>query len=311
MNVAVVGAGIVGLATAYELTRRGDAVTVYERGAPGAGQSGGESRIFRHGHDDPRLVALAIEARARWREWEERLGVELVAPVGSVLLGPAVERRFELLRAAGVRARMVDAREALPIARPGPAMLDEDGGVIRTTAAIRALAVTVTIVHDEVVALTADGEVRAGGAIARHDRVIVCAGRDTATLAAHAGVEIPVRVTTHTRFAYPVREPRPLACLQDSERGAYGDPLPGEARYAVGLDGTEATHAYVAERLPGLEPRPVEARSCWVTELPDGHDAFAAWEAGALTFVAGNNLFKHAPALGQRLAAGELGDLRP
>ena len=129
-DVGVVGAGIVGLATAYELAARGAAVTVYERGAPGAGQSGGESRIFRHAHDDPRLVELAVEARARWREWERRFGVELVAPVGSVAFGPAVERRYRLLREAGVRARLVDAAEALPILapRPGPAMLDEDGG---------------------------------------------------------------------------------------------------------------------------------------------------------------------------------------
>ena len=68
--------------------------------------------------------------------------------------------------------------------------------------------------------------------------------------------------------------------------------------------------AYVAERLPGLEPRAVETRTCWVTELPWGHDGIAVWEAGALSFVAGNNLFKHAPAVGLRLAAGELGELR-
>ena len=104
MRVAVVGAGIVGLATAYELAERGASVTVYERGTPGAAQSGGESRVFRHAHDDPRLVALAVESRGRWRAWEERFGVELVAPVGVVALGPAIERRFELLR-AGRRSR--------------------------------------------------------------------------------------------------------------------------------------------------------------------------------------------------------------
>jgi len=311
-EVAVVGAGIVGLATAYELVARGARVTVYERGAPGAGQSGGESRIFRHAHDDPRLVDLAVEARACWREWEARFGVELVAPVGSLAMGPAVERQFELLRAAGVPARMVDAAEALPIlaSGTGPAMLDEDGGVIRTTAAVRALVAALgdRLVADEVVEVRPSGEVRAGGAIARYDRVIVAAGRDTAALAT---VEIPVHVSTHTRFAYPVREPAPLACLQDGTARAYGDPLPGGDRYAVGLDGTDATHAYAAERLPGLDPRPVEARTCWVTELPWGDDAMAVWRDGAARFVVGSNLFKHAPALALRLAADDLGDLEP
>ena len=48
-----------------------------------------------------------------------------------------------------------------------------------------------------------------------------------------------------------------------------------------------------------------------MTELAWGHDGLGVWEAGALLFVAGNNLFKHAPALGRRLAGGEIDGLRP
>jgi sarcosine oxidase len=104
------------------------------------------------------------------------------------------------------------------------------------------------------------------------------------------------------RRAAPVRRgPR-------GRRRAYGDPLPGNDRYAIGLGDTDPAD-YVAEHLPGLDPRPVETRTCWVTELPWGHDALAVYELRALLFVAGNNLFKH--ALGHRLAAGAVDELRP
>src|SRR4051794_31684962 len=166
----MVGAGIVGLSTAFALVSRGASVTVYERGEPGAAQSGGESRIFRHAHADPRLVALAVEGLSAWREWETRFGCELVSGDGSVLVGPAVERRGALLREAGVPARPIPAH---PLG-PGPGLLDETAGVIRTRAAVRALVAALgdRLVRDEVVAVDDDGTVRSGGLLARYDRVI-------------------------------------------------------------------------------------------------------------------------------------------
>jgi sarcosine oxidase len=41
---------------------------------------------------------------------------------------------------------------------------------------------------------------------------------------------------------------------------------------------------------------------CWVTELPWASDAIAVWETPGASFLAGHNLFKHAPALGRALA---------
>ena len=59
---------------------------------------------------------------------------------------------------------------------------------------------------------------------------------------------------------------------------------------------------------PGLVPEPVQSRHCWITELPWANDGFALWKADAAAFLAGHNLFKHAPALGAALAADALGE---
>ena len=343
-DVGVIGAGVVGLSTAYALTELGATVTVYDRGLPGNGQSGGESRIFRHAHDDRRLVEFARDARRGWREWEERFGRELLSRDGVVALGPAALRRLEAMRHAGVRARQIDASEIaerLPLLAPweDSAVLDEDAGVIRARAGIEALseALRERIVFDEVLSVrsTSAGtvEVRAGGASAEHGRVVLCAGRGTAALARGAGLPLPLRHAATVRLTYAVRgDPPPrLACLLDAsgafgEPGGYGDPLPGNAEYAVGLDDTPVhddgslidagglaaiagrTTAYVSRSLPGLYPEPVDVRHCWVTELPWSPDGFAAWEVGGLVIFAGNRLFKHAPAIGRALARAAVGD---
>jgi sarcosine oxidase len=70
----------------------------------------------------------------------------------------------------------------------------------------------------------------------------------------------------------------------------------------------ERTNAYVGRALPGVEPRPSSARHCWVTDVPWSSNGVAVWQEGRLLFVAGNNLFKHAPALGRALARAAIGD---
>lgn len=349
-RVAVIGAGIVGLSTAYALLERGVEARVYEHGEPGNGQSGGVSRIFRHAHDDPRMVAAARASRAAYREWGERLGVEMVSPDGAVAIGPAVDDHLPLLQDAGVAARRIDADELarrVPLLAgfDGPAMLDEEGGSIRTTATIAALAAALgdRLVRDEVISVRplgdgGDGghrvEVRSGGRTDTYDRVVVCAGRGTPALARTLGLSLPVTQAAHVRLTFAVRGEAPgvLSTLQDSsgvfgETGVYAAAAPGNASYGVGLSQTTparddaslpvpggldelATRArdYVARALPGLDPDPVDVRHCWVTTLPWSDDAMAVWEAGGVLLPVGHNLYKQAPGLGRRLAAAADGE---
>jgi sarcosine oxidase len=341
-QVAVVGAGIVGLATADALTAHGVDVVCFEAGVPGSGQSAGLARSFRHVHEDERLVELAVAARAGWRRWEERFGRRLLGPEGALFAGSKLEERANALDAAGVEATLVDGealRAALPVATPDApaALFDPQAGSIRARRAIELLANALgpSLVPAEVIGL----DVRSTGALVETsegfwtaETVILCAGRRTPALAAAVGIEIGTRTTVHARVAFRVRpehEGRRLACWTDrtdsfGER-VYSTPLGTTGQFAVGLGGggrdpelaspidapavrasasadVERVCAYVARALPGLDPEPVSVRLCHLTELRGGGDVFAAWRAGPVLAFAGGNLFKLAPELGRLLA---------
>ncbi|GAB3523744.1 NAD(P)/FAD-dependent oxidoreductase [Arthrobacter monumenti] len=348
-EVAVVGAGIVGLSTAYALKQRGVDITLYDAAPPGSGQSAGQSRIFRHAHNDPRLVDFVRTSRGLWRQWEQDWGIELISPDGAVAIGQTVGNKLETLaKFDNIPARILDPLElhdVLPILADysDPAMFDVDGGAIRTLSAIGALSSRLQekLVTDHVLSVrrTATGkmELRTGTRCDVFDHIVLCAGRGTAALARGAGMTIPVNLAAHVRATFELREnvPAGLPTFQDGsgafgETGIYAAPNPDNRYYSVGLSETvnvlddgsladpfalaelaDRTAAYVERALPGLDPHPVDYVHCWVTLLPWGEDGVGAWSQDGLTAVAGHNLFKQAPALGEALAAAATGNGLP
>jgi sarcosine oxidase len=103
VRVAVVGAGVVGLATAQQLLVRGVEVDCYEAEAPMAGRSLGDTRIFRLLHADPELAALAMQAREGWQEWSAMAGKTLVGSEGVLVSGQPAYAWHQATEAAGAR----------------------------------------------------------------------------------------------------------------------------------------------------------------------------------------------------------------
>ena len=325
-DVAVIGAGISGLSAAYALRRRGVPCRVLEAGVPGGGQSAGRTRVFRHGHDDERLTRLAVRAREEWLRLEGELGASLLGRQGVLICGPNVAERAVAFEAAGVPARLLTRDEqvgALSVLSPpeDEALLDELGGAIDVRAVIDGLAAAVAddLVTAEVFAVRDRGErveLQTSEGLWEAGRAIVCSGAGLHALAKELDLDIPLELDLHTRAAFTVREPgSALACLQDRSNvhgeTVYAAPMPDGRHYAVGLGGEHEPPvdeaiarltAHVERALPGLDPVPASVRLCRTSILPWGAAAFATWRSGNVDVLAGANLFKFGPLLGELLA---------
>src|SRR5262247_1116461 len=117
-DVVVVGAGIVGCATAYFLARRGVRVVVVERGGVPGEQSRKNWGFVRQQGRDPLEMPLVMEANLMWRGLERELGADVEWTQGGNLALAADEARmgrFEawlpVAREFGLETRLLDGRD--------------------------------------------------------------------------------------------------------------------------------------------------------------------------------------------------------
>ena len=326
-DVAVVGGGIVGLAAADALVRRGADVVVLERFTPGSGQSAGVARGFRHLHATAEQIAQAVRARALWDEWSARAGEPLVGDEGALRLGGDVEGDAARLRAAGVEATVLEragARHPALDPEAGPLLWDPRGGAIRAARTIAWLAGELgeRVRRTEVVGVhagrlaTADGPLACG-------RVVLCAGAGTERLWPALP---PRRRVVHVRITFAGPDGGATWADRGDAFGArtYGV-ADGPGRFALGLAEPDAQPApgdpaaetvgvppdlgavrarlrdYARAAFPGLGP-PLDEVVRLLTIFPgDDEDRYVV-EPGDPVVVAGHNLFKLAPLLGEEVA---------
>ena len=244
LRCAVVGAGLLGLAAARSMARRGWDTVVYEAAdAPGHDRSGskGDARIFRLGYPDPVYVEMALLARALWRDLETATGAPLLQMTGQLTFGSDMQAVAGALHACGVKTESLSPKEAArrfpSIDAAGPVLFEPDSGVLAADRCLRALQATTgrfrLCAGAEVVALEDDSLadqvtlVRSGGAPPEQADVVVnCAGhRALAVLGAPAGPEPSL-----PQVAYFARrdasEPLPPVFIEWGPEMIYGLPVP-------------------------------------------------------------------------------------
>jgi monomeric sarcosine oxidase len=309
VDVVVVGAGLMGAATAWELTRRGRSVAVVEAFEAGhtRGSSHGSSRIFRRAYPDPLYVRMTGRARELWRELELDTGSSLRTETGGLDHGrqrdPAA--LAAALGAEGVRCEVLTAAVAAgrwPQMRfDGPVLYHPEAGVVdadaTVAACLRAAVARGARVHagTTVLGVEQDGgraRVRTTGPEFVADSVVVAAGAWLPGL--DVGVSLPpLRVTQQQVFHFRQRDPAerwPVFVHKHDLQtfglpsGSDGGPWPamkvaqhdgGTPTTADGRTGVvdpaarERIVSHVERWLPGLDPTPVAEATCLYTTTPD------------------------------------------
>src|SRR5262245_57808139 len=255
-DVVVVGAGIVGAATAHALARSGRRVTLLERFEPGnaRGSSHGRSRIHRIGYPDEAWAARAATADALWTGLESESGETLIDRIGVLDAGDIAGEVAGALAACDVEHELLDGSEATkrwPIRfEPGELVSYQPGGgicradralAVLLEGAVRAGAELVTSSPVEAIDATEGGvAVTTPAGTTNAAAVVVTSGGWSKSLLEPLGIELPVRVTRETVAYFPIPGAEGLPSFIDyAWRGAPDDGLAdlGMAGFALAAPG--------------------------------------------------------------------------
>ncbi|HLM63632.1 MAG TPA: FAD-dependent oxidoreductase [Acidimicrobiales bacterium] len=349
VDVAVVGGGAMGLATAWWAAGRGR-VVVLDRFAAGhaRGASHGTERIFRHAYPEAAYVEMALAAEEGWGRLERDTGRPLIRRVGCVEhgLGAPLDVLASVAADHGVATERLApgaAGRRWPALRFATDVLAQPAaGWVHAADALAALAREAVARGAEVrteVAVTAlerrgDGtvRVRTGDTGLVAEVVVVAAGAWAADLLAPAGVTgLPPLVTTeeHVFFLRPGPGAGPVpAFIHWGDVARYGLPAAnglvkvgehhtgavttGDARsFAADPARAARIERWAAEWLPGVVPEVVETTTCLYTTTPS-HD-FVLDRVGPIVVATGfsGHGFKFVPEVGRHLAGLATGTAEP
>jgi sarcosine oxidase len=319
MRVAVIGGGVMGLATGWALRRRGIDAVVYEQFEVGHphGSSHGRSRIFRLAYAEDHYVRLAQESLGLWRELEAESGETVLELHGLVEIVQTLEESTaHTLERNGVAWERLDREQAeqrFPIRVPEGSfvVVQPEAGIARADRALAAFARELDV--REHTRVTDPDELDA-------DAVVVTAGPWVNELLDEA---LPVRTTRETLCYFNLRGDRPIPSVVSFKPGRHthemyslydpvhglkvgahhagqeADPnVPGEPQREL----VERITAWAGDTYKLDEPAPTEIDTCMYTTTAD--EAFILERRGRVVVGSpcSGHGFKFAPAIGERLA---------
>jgi glycine/D-amino acid oxidase-like deaminating enzyme len=308
--VVVVGAGIVGLYTAYHLARLGAGpILVADKGFLSAGASGRNGGGVRQQWETPATIALARESVREYRRFATDFGYNIWFRQGGYLFLAESEPELERLRAvqrtvraAGLPARVVDPAE---VARLAPALdtrrlaggtfLASDGTLYPFPALwalwerVRSMGVDVVTGTEVTAVRSTDGRVvgldTTRGSV-ETPTVVNAAGGWSRDVSARAGLEVPNRATRHEILATEPLKPFLTPMVVRSSDGLYfsqtmrgeivgGLTLAHPPGTAAGMPSSTEFLTRMARALTALVPRlarvgVLRAWSGFYDDTPDG-----------------------------------------
>ncbi|MSO76615.1 MAG: FAD-dependent oxidoreductase [Alphaproteobacteria bacterium] len=277
MRVTIIGGGIMGLAAAWGLARRGHAITLIDQGRiPNPlGASADQHRLIRHCYGaEAGYTAMVDEAHAAWDLLWLDLGENLYVPTGTLLIASGATAYLEATAASldrlskpyerldpaslGVRFPLLDAggvQAALYLATGGLLLATR----IATALALRLRRTGVTLVPGTAVSRIDTGAARvtlADGARVEADRLIVAAGAWLPGLLPAYGARVTAsrQVTVALRPAAGVAQWAALPMVLDIDKDAGFYLVPP----AAGTDLKLGDHSFSLTGDPDA-PRMVEA----------------------------------------------------
>ena len=319
-EVVVVGAGVMGLATARALRRAGRDVLVLEQFELGhtRGSSHGGSRIVRLSYPAVEWVRLAQEAYPLWHELEAECGEQLLELHGTLDLG-GWEANRDALTACGVPCEVLDAAEVdrrfgIRLEPGEHGLYQADGGVAYADKVMRALGAAVHVREGTRVDSI---EERDGGVVV--DDVFARAAVVTVGAWAPTLVQVDATPTLETTSYFSLSEPMPsvIDTLGGADHG-YALVAPGvglkaglhqsgpavdpEAPASPDSEIAERTADWVQRRFPRAGER-AGSETCFYTRR--ANDEFLLERRGRVVVGSpcSGHGFKFAPVVGRRLAA--------